>query len=96
MKLLDVFESSKTTEYADTFKALKEKYGEHLKLADFCEGGTYDRKSGYAQVTYRGTLKEDVELTELELSMICDNGYGHFGGSSSIYKRDFTVVIYVD
>lgn len=94
MKLKDVFESSKTTEYADVHKALKEKYGEHLSIRSFCE--EYERKSGHAQVRHTGTLKEGFEFTELELAIICDNGYSHFGGYSSIYKKDFTVTIYVD
>ena len=100
MILKDIFESSKTTEYEEVLKNLREKYGKgefkSLYLADFCDGD-YSRVSGYAKVTYSGKLKDDVELTALELSMICDDGYSHFGGRSNIYDdKKFTVMIYTD
>lgn len=100
MKLKDIFETGSNPEYNEIFQNLKEKYGKGkfkiLNLSDFCEGD-YERTSGYARATYRGKLKEDVQLTELELSMICDNGYSHFGGSSNIGKdKTFTVAIYTD
>lgn len=101
MKLLSILETGDNPEYREIFQNLIKKYGrgQHssLNIADFCENGYYEKEHGYAKHIYRGVLKKDVELTELELSMICDGGYSHFGGSSSIRQdRVFTVVIYID
>lgn len=101
MRLKDIFEVQESLEYKEIFNNLKEKYGKgefrNLNIKDFCENEECSRHSGYAKVTYTGKLKEYVELTELELSMICDNGYSHFGGSSFIDRdRGFSVTIYTD
>jgi hypothetical protein len=57
----------------------------------------HNNNSSYARNTHTGRIKDGVELTELELSMVCDNGFSHFGGSSTIRTdRTFTVVIYTD
>lgn len=100
MQLKAIFETGNNPEYKEIFQNLKEKYGvgqyKNLRLADFCEG-EYTKTGGYANAVYRGKLKEGVQLTELELSMICDNGYSHFGGSSVIGKDGtFSVTIYTD
>lgn len=45
----------------------------------------------------RGQLKKGIEISELELSMLLDRGFSHFGGSSSISSDGkFTVTIYTD
>jgi hypothetical protein len=78
---------------------LQEKYGkgEYKKFEDNELFENYKFKSKYAENVHTGKIKEGIELTELELSMICDGGFSHFGGSSSIYgDRTFTVTIYTD
>jgi hypothetical protein len=103
LRLKDVFEVEKNaelkTEYDKVYAALKEKYGKgQYKSFDKRElFENYSDKSSYARRTHTGRVKDGVELTELELSMICDDGYGHFGGSSTICSnRTFEVVIYTD
>lgn len=66
-----------------------------LKLADICE--SQNKHSGYGTHTYTGVLKEDIEVSELELAIICDSGYSFFGGSSKIdSSRNFKVEIWFD
>ncbi|OPH61885.1 hypothetical protein BC351_01185 [Paenibacillus ferrarius] len=106
MKLKDIFEVEKNDElhkqYTDTYEKLKERYRKTNENGyNFFPKkeliGDYTCESGYARNTYRGRIPEGVELNELELSMICDDGFSHFGGSSSIYKDGtYTVVIYID
>ncbi len=51
----------------------------------------------YARNTHTGKIKDGVKLSELEVAMICDGGYSHFGGSSVIgTDGTFRVVIYTD
>jgi hypothetical protein len=91
-------------EYKGIYAKLKEKYGKG-KYKNFpiysseeeplFEGYRYESK--YGENIHTGKIKEGIELTELELSMICDDGFSHFGGSSAIYlDRTFKVVIYTD
>ena len=88
----------KLEEYKNIFSQLKEKLGNEdiriyrEKLLSRC-----DWTPSYARATYTGKIKEGIELTELELSMICDNGFSHFGGNSVINPdRTFKVIIYKD
>jgi len=89
--------------YREIYNKLKEFWKtefdqKYLNLTVICEEGTLRRENGHAQFTCRGKLKEQYRhFTELELSMIADNGFSHFGGSSN--KSDdgsFSVTIYVD
>jgi len=90
--------------YSEIFKNLKEKYGvgEYKNFSKYdgqenslFEG--YQYVSGYAHCIHTGKIKESIELNELELSMICDNGFSHFGGYSNISSDGkFTVKIYTD
>ena len=86
-------------EYRKTYTELKSRLGTN-KAGYFDTKGLfedYTLQTGYARKTHRGRLKPGVELTELELSMVCDDGYSHFGGSGTISKdRTFCVVIYTD
>ena len=92
-------------EYQAIYGKLKEEYQieQVVGIARF-DGFDYDRifktkriSHGYAQNTHSGTLNEGIELTELELSMIVDNGYSYFGGSSIIGEGGlFKVIIYTD
>lgn len=100
MQLKAIFETQNSQEYKEIFNNLKEKYGigkyKYLNPSIICEG-EYTVEKRYARDVYRGKLKADIEITELELSMICDNGYSYFGGSSTIYKdRTFSVEIWTD
>ncbi len=57
---------------------------------------SYFCEKGITMNTYYGKLK-DVELSELELSMICDGGFNYFGGQSVILPdKSFKVIIYID
>ena len=52
---------------------------------------------GYGTNTFTGKLKDDIEVSELELAMIIDRGYSFFGGSSQINAdRTFKVEIWFD
>jgi len=66
-----------------------------IGLKTICD--TYSVEHQYARNVYRGVLKEGVEVSEIELAMICDGGYSFFGGHSTILKdRTFVVEIYID
>jgi len=101
MVLKDIYsverEQKVMEDYRNTYLNLLLKYGtekgrfDHTKLFEIC-----DCQTGHAKKTYRGTLKDGIKLTERELSMVLDDGYSHFGGSSLINGRNFTVVIYTD
>jgi len=55
----------------------------------------YTLSVGYGKHVYNGKIK--VYLTELELSMILDKGYSHFGGSCTIFSDGkFHATIYTD
>lgn len=101
MKLNDIYKvmdnENLHSEYQSIYQGLAKYKNNHnyFKHNEIFE--SISSESGYAKKTYRGKLKDGLELTELELSMICDNGFSHFGGSSSIGKDgSFTVVIYTD
>jgi hypothetical protein len=106
MRLKSVFEIENNpdlhAEYQEVYSNLKKKYlktDEHgisfFPLREMFED--YQINPSYAQTTYTGRIKDGIELTELELSMICDNGFSHFGGSSTIHPdRTFVVEIYTD
>lgn len=104
MQLKCIFDVEKseeiTTRYREIYANLKEKYGcgEH-KSFDKYSGlfEDYKSRSQYARMIHTGKVKEGIELTELELSMVCDDGYSHFGGSSCIQSdRTFKVEICTD
>jgi len=94
LRLKGVFENQEG--YAEVLKNLKKRFnvdGLH-EIKVFEE---YGRDSGYSIDTHYGKLKDGVELTELELAMICDRGYAFFGGSSTINADGkFAVQIYTD
>lgn len=50
----------------------------------------------YYRNVHEGKLREGVKLTELEVSMLCDGGFSHFGGSSVSRDGRFHVEIYTD
>lgn len=53
--------------------------------------------SGYANCTYSGTLKPDLnDLTSLQVAMLCDGGYSWFGGNCSKDGLKFSVKVYTD
>jgi hypothetical protein len=95
MILKDIFAVEKDTilnkEYEEIYAKVREKYYGNNPISE------YSHKSGYAQSTYIGKLKDGVKISELELSMYLDSGFSHFGGSSSISSDgSFKVVIYTD
>ncbi|NFH91938.1 hypothetical protein FDA33_17420 [Clostridium botulinum] len=90
--------------YQEIYRNLKEKYGvgeyKNFHKYDSQENALFeDYKcvSGYAHCIHTGKIKEGIKLNELELSMICDDGFSHFGGYSNIGSDGrFTVKIYTD
>ena len=104
MGLKCIYDVEKNSElladYKRIYSELKEKYGkgEFKRFDKYNElFENYKDVSTYARRTHTGKIKDGIELTELELSMICDNGFSHFGGSSNINSdKTFTVVIYTD
>lgn len=100
MQLKSVFETQNDQEYKDILKNLREKYGRGnygaLYVGDICEGSC-SVENRYGTKVYSGKLKDGIDITPLELSMMCDNGFSYFGGSSSISeKRNFRVEIWID
>jgi hypothetical protein len=94
-------------EYKNVFENLKKKLFERgisksedsfPGLTACCEKGEYSSTKGYAQKGYDGYLKKELlDLSELEVAMICDGGYSWFGGSSKIDENGrFHVTIYID
>lgn len=100
MKLKDIMEVSQNekllAEYTKIRDDLVKRFGVNLySLRGHLR--RYRQVSSYAKNTHTGKLKDGVELSELELSMVCDSGFSHFGGSSFIGSDGtFTVVIYTD
>ena len=96
MILKDIFAVEKDKhlfkEYNNTYnnllKRLKDKDSIYEK---------YDVITSYARKTHVGKLKGEVEISELELSMLCDGGFHHYGGKSIINDDGtFEVAIYTD
>lgn len=104
MKLLNIFEVEKNigflAEYEAAYSRLKKEYGKGEYLSFDLRNDLFDNykyKSGYVKATHTGRIKEGIELNELELSMVCDGGFSHFGEDSTINQdRTFRVVIYTD
>jgi len=104
MNLKCIFEVEKDKEleerYRNIYASLKSRMptvGEYNQFEKSAIFEDYSNKSSYARNTHTGKIKAGIEIDELELSMICDDGFSHFGGSSSIDKDgNFTVVIYTD
>jgi hypothetical protein len=52
---------------------------------------------GYAKADYTGYLKEEyLDLTALDVAMLCDEGFNWLGGFSDIACDKFTVTVYMD
>lgn len=85
--------------YKSIYTELVKKYG-HAEYPTFRQDELFEEyqcKPQYARTIYTGKLKEGIELTELELSMILDGGFSHFGGSSDIRSdRTFKIEICTD
>ncbi|WP_336761342.1 hypothetical protein [Paenibacillus sp. USHLN196] len=95
MILKDIYKVQNDPELYEEYQRVHEKVKASYTHSNTIE--SYVPQSGYAQKTYRGQLKQGVEISELELSMLLDRGFSHFGGSSSISSDGkFTVVIYTD
>ena len=102
--------TSHTTEselhYKTTFNKLKEKLKERGLLDSndrrrgmigYCIEDTYTQKFGYAHYISKGKLIKELEdINELEIAMLVDGGYSHFGGYSIKDGSNFTVKICVD
>ena len=90
-------------QYAATWDALREKYGmggkidEDILFSDYVIEKCFTVTPIRGWYKYAGFIKDGIDLTELELSMICYGGFGHSGGTSTIRPdRSFTVEIYTD
>ncbi len=58
---------------------------------------TWRTVTRYGRREHNGMLADGVELDALQVSMICENGYGHFGGSSFVADDGFfNVTIYTN
>ncbi len=81
------------------FKSLTEKY-KRLDNGSFVKNDIfdyYDINHEYGQNVHNGKIKENITLSELELSLICDGGFRFFGGISEINKdKTFKVIIWID
>jgi hypothetical protein len=76
MRLKAIFETQENEEYKNILNGVREKFGEgerkYLSVRAVSEEG-YSIENRYGTNVYKGKLKEGVKITELELSMICDN-----------------------
>lgn len=100
MKLACIFEidGDEEKKYRKICDDLVKKFG-CKNLYDVCHKTLEEHSilSRYAMNVHTGKIKDGIQLTELELSMICDGGFSHFGGSSNIYADGtFRVEIYTD
>lgn len=102
MFLLDIYQIGENPELSQEYKFIFESLKQRLPYNNgrfifdkiFESLQTY---TSYARKTYIGRLKSSIKLTELELAMVLDNGYAHFGGESILNKDgSFKVVIYTD
>ena len=90
--------------YREILKNLKDRYGtgdsKNFHKYDSQENSLFEDYKctpGYAHCIHTGKIKEGINLNELELSMICDDGFSYFGGYSNISSNGtFTVKIYTD
>lgn len=99
LRAIPTLTQEEIAEYSKIMESLKNTYGvgefKSLRLDTIAE--KHNLEKGYATNKYRGQLKEDIKISPLELSMMCDNGFSHFGGSSSISSDgSFYVEIYID
>lgn len=100
MRLDSIWDTEKgVNDYPKVKESLLKRFGVKsmydIRLNNFCED--YSKDSGYGTHVYYGKLKDDVKVSELELAMICDNGYSFFGGSSVIdADKKFKVEIWFD
>lgn len=79
------------------YKKLHEKYpGIHGTNSKYFS--RFTSRPGYAHYMYEGQMTDAlVDITPLELSMVCDGGFSYFGGSVTINPSgSFTVKIYID
>ena len=52
---------------------------------------------GYTKADYTGYLKEEyLDLSALDVAMLCDGGFNWFGGSSELIGNNFNVTVYID
>jgi len=92
--------------YLTIWNDLKEKTGGKIykpmhRDECFCN---YARVSGYAKMEHTGMVTQYLidklgrQPTELEISMICDGGFSHYGGACfyNTATREFNCTIYID
>ena len=99
MKLLPIWGTIGDPNYEAVKADLKERFGA-LSVTLVAEG-EYGYSMSYGRKNWHGKLKDDVEIDELGLSMMCDGGYSYFGGHSIIRtaedgSRTFDVEIWFD
>lgn len=99
MKLHPIWGTKGDPHYEAVKADLIERFGS-LSLAHITEGD-YSKTTSYGRHNFYGTLKKDVEICELGLSMMADGGYSYFGGHSRIIehpdgRRTFSVEIWFD
>ena len=85
--------------YVERWRSLRDRFtadGHLIHVSKLCD--SYKRISGYGHYTVTGKLTEEIQqLSALELSMLVDQGFSHFGGYSRIYDDgSFNVKIYTD
>jgi hypothetical protein len=84
-------------EHAEMWDAIKTTYGDENGNVDADElFGLYLCEKFSTTEVHTGIIPDGMELTELELAMICDNGFTN-GGKSHIYPDNgFRVEIYTE
>lgn len=99
MQLTPIYnlDSTQHEEHAAIWDALKQKYGIDGKIDQHDLFGLYFTERSGGTLIHIGQIKDGIELNELELAMICNNGFSYFGGWSHIYPdRTFRVEIYTE
>lgn len=54
------------------------------------------RRSSYAQAHYAGAVPEGIELSHLDIAILCDHGNTCFGGFVDRTGNNFRCTIYTD
>ena len=82
-----------TSDYKTEMAKRSERYEEIKHLADKM---SIKRTPAYAHTKCSGELIEDVELSNLDILLLCDRGNTCFGGEVYRYGKTFTASVYTD
>lgn len=107
LKAVTKLDRNESTLYKETYHKLIDKMKDRgyieegiigiPSIARFCKPGTAKKKIEKTRYICIGELKNDLlDLNELEISMLVDNGYLHFGGEIIKNGSQFRCTIYTD